>query len=194
MVKQNDYAELEDLVKVIANTYQGTILFNVAFQSDRFSRETIDSLGLLLMYEWRDGKIALEDEGAELIKALRYARGKYLRLVSIEKETGHKIIDSPQPKPSAFFSVFISYSHTNRYIHVPGTYIGPLYCGAFAHRQSQAIELSYFGGLTFDEIATAFEVSSATVKRDLTTAKIWLLHELKQNEAAGRSRNGGAVS
>lgn len=51
----------------------------------------------------------------------------------------------------------------------------------FAPRQSQAIELSYFGGLTFDEIASVLEVSAATVKRDLKTAKIWLLNELKNS-------------
>lgn len=63
----------------------------------------------------------------------------------------------------------------------------------FAPRQSQAIELSFFGGLTFDEIAAALEVSPATVKRDLKTAKIWLLHELRKNESGGRSSNSGAV-
>ena len=51
----------------------------------------------------------------------------------------------------------------------------------FAPRQSKAIQLSYFGGLTFDEIAVALEISPATVKRDLKTAKIWLLRELKRD-------------
>ncbi len=55
--------------------------------------------------------------------------------------------------------------------------------GFIAPRQSEAIELSYFGGLTFEEIATALEVSPATVKRDLKTAKIWLLRELKRGQA-----------
>ncbi len=50
---------------------------------------------------------------------------------------------------------------------------------AFAPRQHQAIQLSYFAGLTFDEIAVAEEVSPATVKRDLKAAKIWLLRELR---------------
>lgn len=53
---------------------------------------------------------------------------------------------------------------------------------AFAPRQSQAIELSYFGGLSFDEIALTLEVSPATVKRDIKTAKIWLLRELKRSQ------------
>lgn len=64
----------------------------------------------------------------------------------------------------------------------------------FAPRQSQAIELSYFGGMTFDEIAAALAVSPATVKRDLKTAKIWLLHELRQSEPVPSSTDGGAVT
>ena len=49
---------------------------------------------------------------------------------------------------------------------------------AFAPRQAQAVELSYFGGLSFDEIALALSISPVTVKRDLKTAKVWLLKEL----------------
>ena len=45
-------------------------------------------------------------------------------------------------------------------------------------RKAKTIELSYFGGLTFDEIAEALEVSPTTVKRDLKSAKMWLLREL----------------
>ena len=51
----------------------------------------------------------------------------------------------------------------------------------FAPRQCKAVELSYFGGLTFDQIALSLKVSPATVKRDLKTAKIWLLRELTRN-------------
>ncbi len=53
----------------------------------------------------------------------------------------------------------------------------------FAPRQCKAIELSYFGGLTFDQIALALEVSPVTVKRDLKTAKIWLLRELTRGDS-----------
>ncbi|HKH43392.1 MAG TPA: sigma factor-like helix-turn-helix DNA-binding protein [Thermoanaerobaculia bacterium] len=35
----------------------------------------------------------------------------------------------------------------------------------FAPRQAEAVQLSYFGGLTFAEIALALEVSEVTVKR-----------------------------
>ncbi len=54
--------------------------------------------------------------------------------------------------------------------------------GKFAPRQAEFVQLSYFGGLTFDEIADLAKVSPATVKRDLKAAKIWLLHELRQGD------------
>jgi len=41
-------------------------------------------------------------------------------------------------------------------------------------RKARAVELSYFGGLTDQQVAQALGVSSATVKRDLRTARAWL--------------------
>ncbi len=41
-------------------------------------------------------------------------------------------------------------------------------------RKAEAVVLSYFGGLTDDEVATALDVSPATAKRDLRTARAWL--------------------
>ncbi len=52
---------------------------------------------------------------------------------------------------------------------------------AFAPRQAEALQLSYFGGLNHDEIAVALEVSPTTVKRDLKAARIWLLRVLGGN-------------
>jgi RNA polymerase sigma-70 factor, ECF subfamily len=46
-------------------------------------------------------------------------------------------------------------------------------------RQSQVVELHFFGGLTQKEIAEVLGVSRGTVKRDLTLAKMWLLRELE---------------
>jgi RNA polymerase sigma factor (TIGR02999 family) len=45
-------------------------------------------------------------------------------------------------------------------------------------RQSQIVELRFFGGLTVNETAEVVGTSPATVKRDWTTAKLWLLREL----------------
>lgn len=41
-------------------------------------------------------------------------------------------------------------------------------------RKAEAVVLSYFGGLTDEEVASALYVSPATAKRDLRTARAWL--------------------
>ena len=45
-------------------------------------------------------------------------------------------------------------------------------------RLAQVIELHYFGGLTYDQIAAAVETSPATVHRDIRLARAWLLNEI----------------
>lgn len=50
-------------------------------------------------------------------------------------------------------------------------------------RKSRIIELHYFGGLTYDELAEALDVSAATVDRDLRLAKAWLHRELTGSTA-----------
>jgi len=45
-------------------------------------------------------------------------------------------------------------------------------------RLAQVIELHYFGGLTYDQIATAVGTSAATVHRDIRLARAWLLDEI----------------
>ncbi len=51
-------------------------------------------------------------------------------------------------------------------------------------RKARAIELHYFGGLSFDEIARALEISRATVDRDMRMARAWL-HAALSPEVAG---------
>ena len=51
----------------------------------------------------------------------------------------------------------------------------------FDQRKSDILELHYFAGMTYDEIASALEVSSATVDRDLRFSKAWLAHELRDD-------------
>jgi RNA polymerase sigma factor (TIGR02999 family) len=45
-------------------------------------------------------------------------------------------------------------------------------------RLAQVIELHYFGGLTYDQIAAAVGTSAATVHRDIRLARAWLLNEI----------------
>jgi RNA polymerase sigma factor (TIGR02999 family) len=46
-------------------------------------------------------------------------------------------------------------------------------------RQSQVVELRYFGGLTIAETAEYLKVSVDTVKRDWNLAKVWLYRRIK---------------
>jgi RNA polymerase sigma-70 factor, ECF subfamily len=48
----------------------------------------------------------------------------------------------------------------------------------FDPRQAQVLEMHFFGGLTFEEIADQLGVSSRTIKRDWEMARAWLHHEL----------------
>jgi RNA polymerase sigma-70 factor, ECF subfamily len=45
-------------------------------------------------------------------------------------------------------------------------------------RQASILEMRFFGGLTMDEIATALDLSSRTVKREWSCARAWLLTRL----------------
>jgi RNA polymerase sigma factor (TIGR02999 family) len=45
-------------------------------------------------------------------------------------------------------------------------------------RLAQVIELHYFGGLTYEQIAEAAGASTATVHRDIRLARAWLLQEI----------------
>ena len=46
-------------------------------------------------------------------------------------------------------------------------------------RQSQILEQRYFGGLSLEETASALDISLATVKRELRSARAWLAVELR---------------
>jgi RNA polymerase sigma-70 factor (ECF subfamily) len=47
-------------------------------------------------------------------------------------------------------------------------------------RQSQLVELRFFGGLTVEETAAVLDVAPITVKRDWVLARAWLFQELQQ--------------
>lgn len=46
-------------------------------------------------------------------------------------------------------------------------------------RQSQIVELRYFGGLTEEEIAESLDISTRTVRRDWSVARAWLFRKIK---------------
>jgi RNA polymerase sigma factor (TIGR02999 family) len=52
-------------------------------------------------------------------------------------------------------------------------------------RQGQLVELRFFGGLSIEETAEVMRLSPATIKREWSSARAWLRHEL-----AGTSQGG----
>jgi RNA polymerase sigma factor (TIGR02999 family) len=46
-------------------------------------------------------------------------------------------------------------------------------------RKAQVVELKYFGGLNYDEIAEVLKISRITARRDWEFAKVWLYTELR---------------
>lgn len=64
---------------------------------------------------------------------------------------------------------------------------------ALDDRQSQVVELRFFGGLSNVEAAEVLKVSEGTVRRDWSLAKAWLQREMRNEEsnvprAASRNR------
>lgn len=47
-------------------------------------------------------------------------------------------------------------------------------------RQASIVELRYFGGLTEDEVARAMNLSPATIRREVASAKFWLGQRMRQ--------------
>ena len=54
--------------------------------------------------------------------------------------------------------------------------------GEIEERAGRVLELYYFGGLSYKEIAEALGISTATAERDLRLARAWLLRELDRRE------------
>jgi RNA polymerase sigma factor (TIGR02999 family) len=51
-------------------------------------------------------------------------------------------------------------------------------------RQSQIVELRFFGGLSIEEAARVVDISPATAKRDWATARVWLHHAMESDAEA----------
>jgi RNA polymerase sigma factor (TIGR02999 family) len=49
-------------------------------------------------------------------------------------------------------------------------------------RAHRVVEMRYFGGMEIDEIAAFLDISPATVKRDWTKARAYLLHNMKESQ------------
>lgn len=53
-------------------------------------------------------------------------------------------------------------------------------------RKAQVVELKFFGGLNFEEMAEVLNVSAVTISRDWSTARAWLHREMSQGNSDGR--------
>jgi RNA polymerase sigma factor (sigma-70 family) len=60
-------------------------------------------------------------------------------------------------------------------------------------RQSQIVELRYFGGLSIEETAEFLKLSTATVKRDWSVAKAWIRREILRGETSFRESHDGTT-
>jgi RNA polymerase sigma factor (TIGR02999 family) len=49
-------------------------------------------------------------------------------------------------------------------------------------RQSQIVDLRFFGGLSIEDTSSVLGISPATVKREWATARLWLQRELSRSE------------
>ena len=58
--------------------------------------------------------------------------------------------------------------------------------GAADPRKVQVVEMRFFGGLSVEETAEVLQVSSITVRRDWSSAKVWLYRELTGQTEDGR--------
>lgn len=47
-------------------------------------------------------------------------------------------------------------------------------------RQCRIVELKFFGGLSTEEVSIVLGISTATVKREWATARVWLRHEMQK--------------
>lgn len=61
-------------------------------------------------------------------------------------------------------------------------------------RLSQVVELRYFAGLNINETADALDVSAATVERDWTVAKAWLLQRLSSTGPSSTGRQSPSTT
>ena len=52
-------------------------------------------------------------------------------------------------------------------------------------RKVRVVEMRFFGGLSVDETALVLKVSPVTVRRDWSSAKIWLYRELTNGTGDG---------
>jgi RNA polymerase sigma-70 factor (ECF subfamily) len=63
---------------------------------------------------------------------------------------------------------------------------------SFDHRKSRILEMHFFGGLSYDDIATVLGLHVNTVSRDLRLARAWLLARLRPDPPSQEQRQASS--
>lgn len=65
--------------------------------------------------------------------------------------------------------------------------------GELAPRKAKVVELRFFGGLSVEEAAAVLDVAPITIRRDWSTAKVWLYRQLTgdRSDGSGTLANAG---
>jgi RNA polymerase sigma factor (TIGR02999 family) len=135
-----------------------------ALQTTALVNEVYLRLAGIRGLQWRDRAHFFAMAGTLMRRVLvdyarRQNRGKRGGGVSVTSLDGHTIAAAPSVDIEALDEALERLAG-----------VDPQHC--------RIVELRFFGGLSIEETAEALGVSPATVKRDWTTAKAWLHHEL----------------
>ena len=108
-------------------------------------------------------------------RTMRRILVEHARARSAGKRQGHLRVTLPDDEqlPAEDPYSVIDLHHSLEHLH------------ALDARQANALELHYFGGLRYDEIAVALGTSEATVGRDIRHGKAWLRRSLRGVESEG---------
>jgi RNA polymerase sigma factor (TIGR02999 family) len=111
-------------------------------------------------------------------------RGHFLGLAS--RVMRHLLVDHARTRGAEKRGLGIAPAQLDEATWIPDDAIEPIIdldealqrLAAIDERRSRILEQRYFGGLSLEETAEALNVSLATVKRELRTARAWLAVEL----------------
>lgn len=94
-----------------------------------------------------------------------------MRLILVDHARGARRL---KRDPHAAMNLPVSQSAEPETVDVLALHEGLNKLASLSERQSQVVELRFFGGLTFEEVAEVTGVPLRTVKRDWSIARAWL--------------------
>jgi len=126
-------------------------------------------------------------QGATVIVASSNPESVKAALGALPASAAGEAVDLTDPAAvRAFFAGLDPFDHL---VYTAGEALTFLEVGSMDLAQArQAFELRYFGGLSMEEIAKVLQISEVTVRRDWSTAKVWLYRDLRGTSMA--SANG----